>query len=156
MATINHHDEKADWRGEGLFGLYFHCSSSKVRTGTRTGMAGADAEATEGAADWLAQPFACLFVYRIQDLQPGDGPNRLSTPLLACLWIHFLNQGFCLSGDFSLCLFQSHPSSKSMRICLILSTQLKEQGMVVYPSDPSTRETDIHPCGMLVTQSCVL
>lgn len=80
MATINHHDEKADWRGEGLFGLYFHCSSSKVRTGTQTGMAGADAEATEGAADWLAQPFACLFVYRIQDLQPGDGPNRLSTP----------------------------------------------------------------------------
>ena len=49
--------------------------TKEVGTGTHTGQeAGADAEAMEGAAYWLASPgLLSLLSYRTQDPQPRDG-----------------------------------------------------------------------------------
>jgi hypothetical protein len=57
-----------------------HCCSSikEVRTGTQAGQeAGADAEAMEGAAYWLASPdLLSLLSYRTQDYHPRDGTTH--------------------------------------------------------------------------------
>jgi hypothetical protein len=65
--------------------LPYHCSPLKNRNSNqgRNLEAGADAEAMEGAAYWLAPPgLLCLLSYRIQDHQPRDGPthNGLDSP----------------------------------------------------------------------------
>ena len=79
---IKHHDQKASWGGKGLFiWLTLHSPSlEEVRTGTQTGQepgAGADAEAMEGAAYWLAsRDLLSLLSYRTQDHQPTDGPTH--------------------------------------------------------------------------------
>jgi hypothetical protein len=53
---MKHHDQKESWRGEGLFGSYFHIvvqyqrkSGQELKPGWNL-EAGADAEAMEGAA----------------------------------------------------------------------------------------------------------
>jgi hypothetical protein len=57
-----------------------HCCSSpkEVMTGTQVGQeAGADAEAMEGAAYWLASPgLLSLLSYRTQNYQPRDGTTH--------------------------------------------------------------------------------
>ena len=36
IVMMKHHEQRANWGGNGLFSLHFHCSSSKeVRTGTQ-------------------------------------------------------------------------------------------------------------------------
>ena len=55
-----HHDQEASWGGKGLFSLHFHIAvdhqrkSGQELTQGRNLEAGADAEAMEGAAYWLA------------------------------------------------------------------------------------------------------
>jgi hypothetical protein len=59
-----------------------HCCSSpkEFRAGTQAGQeAGADAEAMECAADWLAFPgLLNLLSYRIQDYQPRPHPPLIT------------------------------------------------------------------------------
>ena len=62
--------------------LLFMTKGSQYRNSNRAGTnleAGADAEAMEGAAYWLAQPAS----YRTQDHQPRDGTTHsgLGSPL---------------------------------------------------------------------------
>jgi hypothetical protein len=57
---MKHHDQKARWEGKTLTGLQFHItvhhqrkSGQELKQGRKL-EAGADAEAMEGAAYWLA------------------------------------------------------------------------------------------------------
>ena len=73
-SCTKHHDPEASWGGKGLFSLHFHIaghyqrkSGLELRQG-RNLEAGADAEALEGAAYWLASPgLLSLLSYRTQD-----------------------------------------------------------------------------------------
>ena len=61
---LKHYDQEASWRGKGRFGLHFYITVHHLRMSGqeliqgRNLEAGADAEAMEGAADWLAPIFA--------------------------------------------------------------------------------------------------
>jgi hypothetical protein len=82
-SCTKYHDQKASWRGKGLFSLHFLVAIHHQR---KTGQeftegsnleAGADAEAMEGAAYWLASPgLLNLLSYRTQDYQPRDGTTH--------------------------------------------------------------------------------
>jgi len=66
---------KTTWRRKGLFGLHFHSTAHRWRRSgqelTQELEAGADAEAMEGAAHWLASPgLLSLLSYRTRDHQP--------------------------------------------------------------------------------------
>jgi hypothetical protein len=75
-----HHDQETNGGGKGLFILYFHIAVHPQRksglelTQGRKQEAGADAEAMEGAAYWIASPsLLSLLSYRTWDCQPRDG-----------------------------------------------------------------------------------
>jgi len=80
LVCTKHQDQEASWGGKGLFSLHFHIAAHHQRksgqklTEGRNLEAGADAEAIEGAAYWLASPgLLSLLSYRTQDYQPREG-----------------------------------------------------------------------------------
>jgi hypothetical protein len=73
-SCTKHHDQEASWGGKSLFSLHFHTAvhhqrkSGQELTQGRNLEAGADAEAMENAAYWLASPgLLSLLSYRTQD-----------------------------------------------------------------------------------------
>ena len=63
IAVMKHHDQKASWRGKGLFGLHFHIAvhieGSQDRNTNRTGTWKQELMQRpwrDGTPNWLAQP----------------------------------------------------------------------------------------------------
>ena len=76
-----HHDQKASWRGKGLFSLHFHISVYHQR---RSGLELKQVRKQElmqrpwrDVTYWLSSPvLLSLLSYRIQDYQPRDGTTH--------------------------------------------------------------------------------
>ena len=82
IVAMKYRDQKASWGEKGLFGLCLHTDSHGMKSGQelkqgRNLKAGADAEAMERAAYWLASTgLLSLLSYRTQDHQPRDGTTH--------------------------------------------------------------------------------